>query len=1344
MEEIEQQQRRRSGLYDGHNFSSTTIESNAPLQVFVSPLAGSRFHEGHESSLTKVAPSDASHLPVVDRAWQSAPAAPVVPFYKKRWFIISQIVLVPVSIALIFILLFPVVRAIVQLVVNRARLNIEVATITVPANDSFNLHMSGFVSHTGIFKATIHFDEPIQVSWVENSTAVTPLGEMTMDDLHASSKRATLDHASIFTITDPIAFGRFSKTMITGQNFTWHLQSQSVRVQALKFPVAKGIKFNQDVTLNGFQSFSGGVVLKDFTLPSDNPAGGINFVAVTELVNTSPFSLNLGTVIFDLSYKNLSLGLGSSPNTVITNGTNEITLSGTLKPQISTSDLAIISELFTNYLNGESSPVIATGQSTLQSDNSTISWLSEGLQSLQLNVPFKAFTPINPIRSISIGDFALQFSAADPWAPMAESNSVQARLQLPFGFHVDIDQIQNSFNITQGGNVVAGLSTPLGASKSSISVLSAVDTSGTIDITIQDTSLDCPSPLHPTFSSFNAELTDSSMAIFNLEGHSRAVAQTGVGSITLDPIKFNVTSNLKGLQGLKGMTTIGNVDVTGGTTQGIELSIDVSIYNPSNLHLAVGDLTLQLLRDSSVLGTALLPNLTLEMGNNTIKATSLFEANNSPAGSQTLNDFVGKKDAQLTISGYDGSTQIASLTEAFKSLNLDVTLPALQSNLLSRASLEILPTTGHSDNISHVTVDLVNPFSAELVITQIKSMVTSFGVELGNINTATEFRAAPKATTTSPTLDLNMNFDPVALFSVTRALAGSAGLNTAAFDAIVQLGGIQYLPFVQASGNQARQASLFEGFDLTTFVRSAFQKLESDVQLTSTVSIGDYQTTFQFTQTGVPVSTDQTLDLILPILAHPIVQQIVGGSTLGIDTVLITDPQQESFGTILTGNIANAGPFDAVISFPSGLTVEWAGKPLGNIKMNDIQVVADVGAKFTATSSFVVADVAHLTDFTKALLTEEEFEWMISGDNLTVTALGIQVPGISLSSKSVTLKGFNGLKDGVQIQSFDLPSDDPAGGIHLTLQATTVNPSQVGVQLDSLGFDTLVGGTLIASVLTDGGVTLAPASSSNLSLSGRLLPQTTSAGLNVVSEIFNNFVHGQDSDVLVQGASAGPSSVTWLNDAIKLLRVAATLPNRGPLTLIQSIELNDLSVKIQSQDEVYAPPASSKATIAQYKNPFGFALQVIEAGQELTLSSQGVDIAQLELPKAPADGAVSTGNAADLNISFTDQPLKSLNDAAFQAMFTQVTLQNHIDLSLRGVANVTAKTAVGNIDLSNIAFNVPSSLKGINAFGGTALLSNVTVTGSGGGSQYIVSPLTTTLQNPSSVSLETTNILLTV
>ena len=75
-----------------------------------------------------------------------------------------------------------------------------------------------------------------------------------------------------------------------------------------------------------------------------------------------------------------------------------------------------------------------------------------------LRVPFKAPGPISPIKGITIGDMGLAFSERDAWAPVVSSRSVQAELELPFGFGISVEQIANSFNITNDGSVVGGLS----------------------------------------------------------------------------------------------------------------------------------------------------------------------------------------------------------------------------------------------------------------------------------------------------------------------------------------------------------------------------------------------------------------------------------------------------------------------------------------------------------------------------------------------------------------------------------------------------------------------------------------------------------------------------------------------------------------------------------------------------------------------------------------------------------------------------------------------------------------------------------------------------------------------
>ena len=96
------------------------------------------------------------------------------------------------------------------------------------------------------------FTEPTNVSWIEDDGTETPLGQMQLDTLFANHKRAVINDTGItFAINDQNAFGRFSGKLITSQNFTWRLTSHNLKVQALKFPVAKGITFDKHVTING-------------------------------------------------------------------------------------------------------------------------------------------------------------------------------------------------------------------------------------------------------------------------------------------------------------------------------------------------------------------------------------------------------------------------------------------------------------------------------------------------------------------------------------------------------------------------------------------------------------------------------------------------------------------------------------------------------------------------------------------------------------------------------------------------------------------------------------------------------------------------------------------------------------------------------------------------------------------------------------------------------------------------------------------------------------------------------------------------------------------------------------
>lgn len=152
---MEESARRSSGVYDATYGSSPSLASNASLRgnfkVSVSRHVENRPSTiGHAVALAGVTATTPAGVPIgvdaakptsaMDDGADSDPVSPPtrarIPFYKRKWFIIAQIVLAPIGFAMIFILLWPVVRAVVQLIVNKATLDIQVATISGSTNDS--------------------------------------------------------------------------------------------------------------------------------------------------------------------------------------------------------------------------------------------------------------------------------------------------------------------------------------------------------------------------------------------------------------------------------------------------------------------------------------------------------------------------------------------------------------------------------------------------------------------------------------------------------------------------------------------------------------------------------------------------------------------------------------------------------------------------------------------------------------------------------------------------------------------------------------------------------------------------------------------------------------------------------------------------------------------------------------------------------------------------------------------------------------------------------------------------------------------------------------------------------
>ena len=109
----------------------------------------------------------------------------------------------------------------------------------------------------------------------------------------------------------------------------------------------------------------------------------------------------------------------------------------------------------------------------------------------------------------------------------------------------------------------------------------------------------------------------------------------------------------------------------------------------------------------------------------------------------------------------------------------------------------------------------MNPFTAGLMITGVRSNVSTHGIPLGTIGTSTNFASAGRSTTNLPNLDLEMNTDPAALFTVTHLCAVAAGLSTEQLDGIMGIGGYEYL---QTTGGGRSSTSSKKRGNIYTYV----------------------------------------------------------------------------------------------------------------------------------------------------------------------------------------------------------------------------------------------------------------------------------------------------------------------------------------------------------------------------------------------------------------------------------------------------------------------------------------------------------------------------------------------
>ncbi|CAG8457951.1 85_t:CDS:2 [Ambispora gerdemannii] len=680
--------------------------------------------------------------------------------------IIIAAIMIPVAI-------FVIAPAIAQGAVTGSKLSFSSANLTNLTEDAFLMKVNGKVTSTGPMAATIDVPDGVEVSW--NGLV---LGRLPLDTISAAPfVGADIDSSQTFTISNKTAFGEFNKFMLTSKEFTWHLEGlANVRAAGLSL---KGIRLSKDVKMDGMANFPD-VSIKTFDAPSDHPAGGITVQILSIMVNPSPIGVELGDLEFDVLYNNQKIGEVTSSNVTLGKGANALNLNGRLIPQNTSAGLAAVSEMFSKYIAGENAntSVLAKTVKPSKNNNSSndttpISWLQSAFVGTTLSVVLRGAQNLTVINSVDLKTMDLTFSKDKAYSPIAQSDALSASFKIPFGFQLNMKKISQDITIYGGSNALATLSTPYTDANGDSSV-------GKIDSKIPPTPFDVIKGSESNFQEFSRHLTMDSSVVMTMKGKASSIASTSIGEVEIKGIKFIVDTQLQGLQGLQVKpATINSLSVTGGTKDYMIIKLSVTLFNPSNVKISMGDVILDLYYHDQNVGQVLMNNFVLDRGSNTVDLITHFGPNGDKAlaaGRILLNTFMKGDSNTVGIQGSPHSTEIESLKKALVDLKLSTSMPGL------KAEQPILVKSRFTINLGTVftkkgtaSVDAYNPLDTTIKFLKMKATITFKGQIIGTLDqdlTGSPIVIPPKKVATTRDLDLNLQISLTAIQSLFAGISG--------------------------------------------------------------------------------------------------------------------------------------------------------------------------------------------------------------------------------------------------------------------------------------------------------------------------------------------------------------------------------------------------------------------------------------------------------------------------------------------------------------------------------------------------------------------------------------------
>lgn len=165
----------------------------------------------------------------------------------------------------------------------------------------------------------------------------------------------------------------------------------------------------------------------------------------------------------------------------------------------------------------------------------------------------------------------------------------------------------------------------------------------------------------------------------------------------------------------------------------------------------------------------------------------------------------------------------------------------------------------------------------------------------------------------------------------------------------------------------------------------------------------------------------------------------------------------------------------------------------------------------------------------------------------------------------------------------------------------------------------------------------------------------------------------------------------------------------------------------------WGPATSTTSTTAAFQLPFAFPVDITAMDETIGVGVNGDKFAVLTVPH----GQVTT-DVQDriIHLTFNNVPFAVADDkhSEFQDFLTSTTLNKEQTMELSGLANTDASTAAGVITLTEIAFDVQTTIAGLQGLNTVpTIVTNLDV--NHGYPDYLLINVDTSLLNPSNLTI---------